>query len=498
MAASATKRFRLEGDSGSAVSAFKNLELKLKDTDQAFGKVQRSAAGTGMSVKDVTGSVTRFATAVTAVGAVALREMSIGFQRFDQDAKTASASVIALEASLKSLVQISKTVGDNKGLGELADKLSKASGMTRAESLQIAFSGTSAGLSPAQLGIAAEIKRIEANPMQVVERLADLKAAFPDFAGGDPRGITNALLLASEKSKVPLASLAGISLNPAKVGQLLGAPPSESLAALSLSTIGAKSPEQAETQLASLMDQLNKTGQFKGMGVVGSLEKLSSMTEAHRGGVLTSKEALLGYESLKGRIGEIKTLRADIDSAVAGTGTGKDMLASRIRIAEQNPELQALHLQGVATQKLEQTMRTQGLRETLEQGIIAETKAELQRRYEAGDISRGTLNARTREVGFYDNLNMPLDKLAVQAADVGSRYAFQMQGRDTDVRDRLEDTFMRSVQVFMEASAEFKKSVEKSADNNREGLKKQRKFYMDQYSRPYSFPGVPQTASWVE
>lgn len=498
MAASATKRFRLEGDSADAVSAFRSLELRLKDTDQAFGKVTRSAAGTGLSVKNVTQSVTHLATSIAAVGAVALREMSIGFQRFDADAKTASQSVLALEANLKSLVQISARVADNKSLTAMADRLSLASGMTRAESTQIAFSGTSAGLSPAQLGIASELKRIEADPMKVVERLADMKAAFPEFAGGDPRGITNAMIVAAEKSKVPLASLAGISLNPAKIGSLIGASPSESLAALSMATIGSKSPEQAETQLSAFADQVQKSGRFKTSGIVGSLEQLSAMSESARGGILTNKEAVLGFESLKGRIPEIKALRADIDAAVASTGTGKDLLSSRIRVAEQNPELMAMHLGGVAAQRLDQSMRLQGLRETLEQSIIADTKAELMRRFEAGDISRGTLNARTREVGFYDTLNLPLDRLAVQAADVGSRYAWQVQGRDTDVRNKLEDRFMKAVETFMQASEGFKETIEKQADNNRKGLEAQKRFYTRNYFNPNS--SVPPLArgDWQE
>ncbi len=296
-------------------------------------KLNREGRGATKSIKGIGAAAfagaAGFVSMSRAIGAV-----NSALQRQAQIRKGAAGRIEEQERTLKQLVQVSNTQEDlNNHLANTARIRAAGPGITQGQAQALQFQGVSLGFTPDEIVQIAGFKKFASDLGPVIEGIAGLGAAFGKQAlGGTPRTRVNALLAAAQLSKVDIETISGEALTAAQPVKGLGGTAAETLAAVSVATVGLKSAEVAATAVARLADVLKGQRQFKGKGLAESLEILAGLSERRRADVIGKNiRAERGAGVLLQNLDAFRSTLAEINRAVAAPpGTGRAAVAMRL------------------------------------------------------------------------------------------------------------------------------------------------------------------------
>lgn len=290
---------------------------------------------------------------------------------------TAMQSVEGLIASRSQLQQVSEGKGgaDVQRMNEQANQLAEL-GISREAAQSVIFSARSEQFVGHEEQVARLIAANEFKAESVRTMAGQIPQVF-DKSITSMQGIAGGAL-GAKVSRLNVEEYAALLPKAAQAGTIAGGTPAETFALAAVTSMrGERAMEYAATMAGQLVYG-EKGKQFKGLGVIGQVEKLQGMPEAQRRELLgTGKESNLIYEWVSRDMARLKEVRAleqkamdDSESFVAGveakafdptTQQGRLMIGRRESIVETN-KLQVQREAQLATGGYErQAAKTRGI-----------------------------------------------------------------------------------------------------------------------------------------
>lgn len=326
---------------------------------EGFGKITTKAERMGKRTQSSLGGMKAALGGVIALGAAATKAFSLA----EQAAGGASLKLVEVAGGIKSLVQISDTLGDLQSRKKLNQFLQTSAGFGRSEAQDFSFDLASLGASREGIKLLGGLRNVEASPRQLALSALKLRKQFKEELGGHAIvDLAGKLLVAGEASPVSAAGLGVLSSNALGLGKALGFKPSTILAAVAKGAGVSPTPEQGATQIEGLFGAFLKDPErrFEGIGLLAALEKVNAFGDDERRKLIGGrKEARLGLALLNSQLPEIKALSGKIRIADRGVVDAKRFLAA------QDPELSAVLASEKASERLSIARRRSGVGEKI-------------------------------------------------------------------------------------------------------------------------------------
>ena len=335
---------------------FNRAVARTKTEFQAAGQASNQAFG-GTALAKLQNYATGMFT-LQAAGQAFAAAMAYGKQNTD----AAMASVEALLEARRELQQMADSGEQYQKFSDFANQLSLR-GLKREDATQIISAAEAEGFQGNEDLVARLIAANELTSTSVRTLAGQVPGIF-DNKITPIQGVAGGAL-AGKMSRLTVDELANMLPKAAQGGAISGASPAETMAlGATLVKRGERAPEYMST-FASQLATGEYRKQFTGLGVLGSVEKLQSMTEQQRQKMLgTGKETNLTYMWVSQDMALIKSRQAQIQQAmdsaegyVAGveakafdpsTESGQMMIARRGSIVSSN-ELQISREKRLAT-----------------------------------------------------------------------------------------------------------------------------------------------------
>lgn len=304
-----------------AERAAEGLADKTKQTSSSAGMAGLSLQG----LKDMAlGAVTAFAGARGLQVALDVYRQSLQFAREEQD--KATGSLEALADSRRRLNQISTSAQDLDALERQADKRAAKFGVDRSAVRQLQFSARSEGFEGATDEILAS--RFVVDP----QAAATVAGQTPSLFKGSitPIQAVNATLAGAKASRLDFEQISRALPSAAEGAGAAGASPEETISALSVLASEFKSGDAAADRIKAFGTKasLDEGKRFEGLGLIGTVEKLSSMSDEERQEFLgNSQEINSAFRKLRDNLELIRSRQETIREAIDLAGTDQSLLA---------------------------------------------------------------------------------------------------------------------------------------------------------------------------
>lgn len=378
------------------------LARKQDQMETGFKKVGTAGRKAGKKIEKsfLSGRLGAAALATT-IGTTLVAALRAG----EREADAAGARIRGLVGDMKDLVQISSDLADQRSFVDIAKGLERKFGFGESESRQFTFKLSSAGFSKEEISRLGVLKRFEDEPAGLALAALKIRKLFgPDTLGGTTESAIGALGVAAKASQVTAGGLANLALSPLAIGKELGFKPSTVLAATSLATLAAPSPEEARTQVAALFNAFlkDKDRRFEGIGLDAALTKVGTLSDDERRKFLGGrKEALLGLGLLRPIQEPIQGLRQSILAEAAAPS----FIQSKAALAARDPVLASANELARAQARSRQGIESLGIAETREKTLF-ETGRGIALEQDRGVLFRALFKT---VAGVFDAFNVSLE-----------------------------------------------------------------------------------------
>lgn len=294
---------------------------------------------TGQAIAALTSQLGQYA---SAAGAVALTVRSIG-AAFETVRTEQEAALSALEGTgdaNRRLLQVSESPEQFVERRQTADDLSSEFGVDRNTVRDVLFSGISEGFE----SVVPDI--IRANQVIAPEVAASVAGQIPGLFKNQeiaPLEAVSGTLLASQDSRVDFEELGAALPQAAEGVASVGGTFSEAAASLAELSAAFKSPDTAADRIKAFGVAASLDEDLKGLGLIGAVEKLQSLSDAEQSDFLGEGQELnVAFRVLGERIGEIKELNAAIQADRVATSKGQGLLEERVQFSLSDEDLSAV------------------------------------------------------------------------------------------------------------------------------------------------------------
>lgn len=326
----ATIKLEITGNDARAVKA---LQRVLDQQDKLF---QKSKKGFG---DELPNSTTAWITRLGGILPV-LTAIESGLNAITNAQKRAQDSLSEQGRSFGALAQLAG--GDKSALQNLMGMARQTYAEGGAASLSAAaqqvFRLQSAGLtSEADRRLASRIQGVglTADAGAFLESAKKVQTAAGTGEAGSIENILSKALVAGKYGIGDVSQIMESTVRGAPLLRGLGMSDEDLTAAVTLLSQTTRSPEMAGTNVASLLRSLTESGKFQGLGIAGSVQKISEMAPTPQAAMklLGREEAYQAYRNIADNMGAFSQIRGEVDAAQRGTG----LLNQVIMSAETDP-----------------------------------------------------------------------------------------------------------------------------------------------------------------
>lgn len=289
-----------------------------------------SSATAGLSLqglKDTAlGAVTAFAGAKGLQMAIDIYRQSLQFAREETD--KATGSLESLADSKRRLNQISETAQDLDAFETQADERAAKFGVDRAAVRQLQFSASSEGFEGSTDEMLAS--RFVVDPQSAATVAGQMPALFKGAI--NPIQSINATLAGAANSRLDFEQLSRVMPTVVAGASGVGGSPEEAISSISVLASEFKSGESAADHIKAfgVKASLDEEKRFDGLGLLGTVEKLSSMSDDERQDFLgNSQEINLAFRKLRDNLELIRSRQETIRQAIDTAGTDQSVLATK-------------------------------------------------------------------------------------------------------------------------------------------------------------------------
>ncbi len=437
--------YRLTADEKSAVDALNKVMAKQDQVNRKFRETKKTSKSAGDSIQGLAGKMASLAGGISILGSLAG-----GMRMIERDAKSAAERIGTMTPGRKGLSQIAETMGPGESMVRNL-RLRYGFGATGAQEFYTKLS--SQGFTDSQITALGGIREIEDQPLPIGMAVGKIQKQYGrGVLGGTIPSVVSALGRAGKASSSTAADIANVALGPLAAGSEVGFKPAEILAATAYATLAGESKEKASTQLEALLIGMMKDPgkRFKGLSFMDALSLLDKMSGSSREQALGGrKEALFGYRLFgEGREG-IPGLTASIEQEARIGATEAGYLARKRAMVAKHPELAAQMAYERGTAELEIEQEFDGVRETIQQGILARIKAKgvRERRGDPFFLSRwGSAAAEWMATGALDLMNPTNETMITVGSQLQNR-SLSGEGAETRLEQNLREAFGPAIEA---------------------------------------------------
>lgn len=347
----ATVKFNLEADEADAVRAFLRVVDAQNKAEGQFRRTTQAGKEQFDLYKQATSDLASMATQFLSIG-TAIEGARRSLEYFNREREAGQKRLQEAEFSGSRLMQLARSPQEARSMLSAAEQTSRETGMPLAEAQRMQFELESSGLGR-ERGMFSGLYGIIDRPAEISRAIVTARNAFGRGARS-PRQTLNEAALAAGPETIDLDQVllntAGIAPGIAQ----LGGTQEEAFASLAMLSGARKDPEQAATEIRSLMTQMMRKN-LGGGGLFNAMEAMAArtagMSDKRKIAYFQDQEAFRGFQTLAPRLGELRERAGAM--ARLGIEGPDDEVARMIGMREQIPELSAPRRSRIAEQLLE-------------------------------------------------------------------------------------------------------------------------------------------------
>ncbi len=324
-------RFQITGDDAKATAALNrvasNMEKLAEKSKTKFRDSMSSDVGAW----------------ITKLGGVlgVLSSIESGLNAITDAQKRAQETLSEQGRSFGALAQLA---GGNTGqlqnlMGQARATYAEGGATSISQASQMIFRLQSAGLtSESDRRLASRIQGVGliADAGAFLESAKKVQTAAGVGEAGSIQDILSKALVAGKYGIGDVSQIMESTVRGAPLLRGLGMSDEDLTAAVTLLSQTTRSPEMAGTNVASLLRSLTESGQFQGLGIAGSVQKISQLAPTPQAAMklLGREEAYQAYRNIADNMGAFAQIRGEVDAAQ------RDNLLNRVILsAETDPTI---------------------------------------------------------------------------------------------------------------------------------------------------------------
>ncbi len=324
----------MSGEEQALLRSMRKVIAEQNKTEAGYKKIGRASDRAGKQAQkgfgaSALGQLKSYALGVASIGTATALVNKI-FAHMREEAKKAGESITRLAEARRMLVQVSGTSAEFQKFTQLADQLSKETGIRREDAAQVVFSAKSLGF----LGIVRDIAQSREAISPAIA--AQAAAQIPEITRGkvSPLGAINMALAAAEESAFNVEQFIRFLPAAAAGGQAAGSTPAQTAGMLSVIGGQFSRGSSAALRMKAFGLKVSMDEGLAGKGIKGAFDALQAMPKHKRREFLgESLELNELYNMIELNAATIVKRSGEVQAALDKTGTAESILADKRRIA---------------------------------------------------------------------------------------------------------------------------------------------------------------------